>query len=295
MVTLSSVENLKNRTAVIVVHWGDPACTQAAVRSIQRGVPLTSQHIVVVENGVPSHVSLTEARILSLRENRGYAAGVNAGVQEAIRTGAEYFVVMNNDLLYRPGALEAMLAHVRSHRQRMGCVGAIIDEGDRRPVYGGGRVSWSRGRAHLAFSPVAANVLEYISGAFFLITRACVEDAGGMPEHYFLYWEDVAYGWIIRRKGWVLSAARTPILLHPRSQGVRDARLKTYYLVRNGALFVREYAPPAARRWLTSLEPAREAWARRRGRWEIVRALRDARAGVTGALLSGVDLRLPPP
>jgi hypothetical protein len=65
---------------------------------------------------------------------------------------------------------------------------------------------------------------------------------------------------------------------------MENPQVKTYYLVRNGSLFVREYAPLQARQRLLAMEQARLAWAALRGRWEIVHALRDAREGLSGPL-----------
>lgn len=285
MNTLSEVATIDTAlrdVGVVIVHWGDAACTQRAVRDVCDGTGLPSRQLFVVENGASSGVTSSEATLVSLPENVGYAAAVNRGMEGATASGARYVAVMNNDLRYRAGTLERMRYFLQS--RRLGCVGAVLDEGDAEKVYGGGTVSWWRGRALAASSLGMARHLDYISGAFFLLSVACFRDVGGLPEHYFLYWEDVAYGFRLRKQGWSIGCADTPPLSHPRSSSMENPQVKTYYLVRNGALFVREYAPLQARRRLLAMEQARLAWAALRGRWEIVHALRDARRGFSGPL-----------
>jgi GT2 family glycosyltransferase len=284
---------MRDRTWAVVVHYGDPAFTRRCVGALRGSSDLPAEHILVVEEGSPSGVPPDSGRTLSHGGNKGFAAGVNVGTHTAFTAGADYALVLNNDVVIPQGALEALLRNADTAQPRIGCVGAVLDEGDARPVYGGGGVSWVRGRAHLAHDPTAAAVLHYISGACFLLTRSCIEDVGGFPEKYFLYWEDVAFGFAARKRGWQLSWARTPLVSHPRSQGTDPAE-KTYYLVRNGALFAHEYAPRAARSWLRTLEPLRERWAVRHGAWAVVHGLRDARAGVTGPRPPGRNLLQPP-
>ncbi len=270
------------------MHYGNPAATSRVVESLRR-CGFSPAQVIVVENGSSSGISPEVAHAVFLSENRGYAAGANAGAGVAFRGGATHVLILNNDMTYAKGTAETM---VETARGRVGCVGARIREGVRIRS-GGGRVSWFRGRAVL-LAPEATGMPHYVHGASFLVTRQCFEDVGGLPEEYFLYWEDVAFGFRLRARGWDLAVAATPLLYHEENGATSGGSRKTYYLVRNGALFVRRYAPPRVRQWLLALEPARAAWAARRGHFEVVRGLRDAAAGVTGPLPGCVDLGMPP-
>ncbi len=287
-------EKLRERVAAVIVHWGDSRLTTRTVESLRANSLLSPEHVLVVENGLPSDISATTARVLTLPVNVGYGAAVNRGIREAFTSGAEFVLVLNNDIVHpppqrTPGVLETMIRTAMAD-PRLGCVGAMTHDGLNGLVCGGGIVSWRTGRVTL-MEARDRPLLHFISGACFLLRRTCVEDMGGLPEHYFLYWEDVAYGFRLRARGWRIGCAETPPLTHRESQGTRaNPALKTYYLVRNGALFVREYAPPWARRWLLAQEPLRRTWALRRGAWAVVQGLDDARAGVTGPMPEGTDL-----
>lgn len=270
----------------VIVHWGDQKLTQKAVSSLTTA-SINEGRIIVVENGMSSGIS--NVILVSLPENRGYAGGVNAGIKRALELEADAVLVMNNDLEYQAGAVEMM---VRAIGPGVGCVGALVDEGDGQPVCGGGFVSWWRGRAKLNMNKNIVQ-LDYVSGAFFLLSRNCAENVR-VPEKYFHTWEDVAYGFELKKRGIGFTWVVTPIIRHPRSQSLGESKLKTYYLVRNGALFARDYAPSFAREWLIFLESLRLFWARARKRWEIVHALNDASKGITGIIGAEKDVNFPP-
>lgn len=261
-------------SAAVVIHWGDANLTQKAVRSLIEKCKFKPEQIFVVENGMASLVSPSVANIVKIGINKGYAAGVNRGINEAIKNGFENFFVMNNDLECPAGVVAPMLEKLKNNKTKIGCLGAVVNEGDGRPVYGGGKINWFRGRVKLSLFP--DKKLDYISGAFFLISKECFSDVGPMPEEFFHTWEDVAYSFLIKKKGWKIGWVNTPVIEHPRSRSMGDSELKTYYLVRNGALFARKYAPKFRGRWLVFVEPFREELAKIRGKWEVVRALKDA-------------------
>lgn len=281
---------LSKDTYFIIVHWGNKELTQKAVLSVLSGARVHHDQVVVVENGATSGVAPNDAKVISLSENNGYAAGVNTGIHYALERGAEEILVMNNDLSYVTGAAEAMIVQSKNG---FGCVGAVVSEGWPAPTLAGGFVDWFRGRTHFVFTKKGLKKIHYVSGAFLLMTRKCLLDVGDMPEFYFHTWEDVAWGFEMRRKGWRLGFAETPVIPHLCSQSLSESKLKTYYLVRNGALFIRKYAPFFARQWLLFLEELRLLWAQHKKHWEIVRALQDARNGVMGKLSNENDLSSP--
>lgn len=271
------------RTIAVVVHWGDSGATRNTVSSLLGD--FSPSRIIVVENGMAWDGGNLPEEIIRvfLPQNLGYAGGVNTGMRAAFGRGAGAVLVLNNDLRFPVGALRIMEEKLLQ-APSVGCVGAIMDEGDGYVIYGGGRVSWLTGRANLSRYPDPASRLHYISGACMLIRREAFEQIGPIPEQYFHTWEDTAWGSMLRQYGWNIAWANTPIVTHPRSHSLPDGQKKTYYLVRNGALFIRQHAPFFAKVWLLGIEPIRIVLAMLRGKGAVVRGLRDARAGIAGPL-----------
>lgn len=271
------------KTIAVVVHWGDSGATRNTVISLLRDV--SPSRIIVVENGMAwDGGDLPEDIVrVFLPQNLGYAGGANAGMRAAFGRGAGAVLVLNNDLCFPVGALGIMEEKLIQNPS-VGCVGAIIDEGDGYLMYGGGRVSWFTGRSYFLRYPASTSQLHYISGACMLIRQKMFEQVGPIPEQYFHTWEDTAWGSMLKKHGWGIAWANTPTVTHPRSHSLPDGQKKTYYLVRNGALFIRQYAPFFAKIWLLSIEPIRIILAMMSGKKAVVCGLRDARAGITGPL-----------
>lgn len=269
-------------TVVIILHWGKPGRSRITLEQFRKAYPLVGRpRVLVVENGPPS-VAAEEYGVeaVQLPRNIGYGAANNIGIRSALAVGAEFVVLLNNDIGVFPGILEAMRAAAR--RQNVGLVGAVVQEGNRR-VYGGGRISWFRLRTELATEPVPADALHYIHGACLGITRQCLADTGFLREDLFLYWEDADYGLRARRAGFRFAVVEHPVVSHVGSSSLGDASPeKIYYLVRNALSVIRAHGSLPVRFWARAIHPWRAFLAGSRGKVAVLRALDDARRGMTG-------------
>jgi len=268
----------------VIVHFGDENLTKKAVLSVKKNAQISEDRLIVVANGASFGGDNFGVTVLNIKENHGYAAGVNAGIRMAIAKDASHILVMNNDLEYQKGAAETLVLGIENG---FDCVGGTVSEGGDLPVRGGGRLSWFRGRTYPNFGE---GKIAYVSGAFFVISRECFEKVGPMPERYFHTWEDVAYSFLIRKKGLRIGYVATPEIPHLCSQSMGESKTKTYYLVRNSSLFVREFGPLFFKQWLIGIEQVRFLWAILRRRWEIVYALSDAKKGISGKIDPLLDL-----
>lgn len=194
---------------------------------------------------------------LLLGENRGYAAGINRGVQHA--TG-ELLLLANPDVVLLPQALEHLLAAL----QRYPIVGPkfylgpllyplaeghfLADEARQVLAYYG---RWRRRRwwsAHLHRSLAAWRAVEpvpspFLSGAMVLCSRPAWERVGPWDEGYFLYYEET--DWLLRAHRLGLRAAYVPraealhlwgVSAHPLQQAPTMVRSRRRFLAKNFGL-----------------------------------------------------------
>ena len=139
-------------------------------------------------------------RVILKEERLGFAGSVNIGMSEARHD----IVLLNSDIVAKPGWLEALQYSAYAIDPKIGLVSPKLVYPDGRVQYGG--TYWARvlapqwfGHLHVgapATKPVA-NVAGYnrsISGACVYITREAFRRVGLLDDAYWLGFEDVDYG-----------------------------------------------------------------------------------------------------
>ncbi|MEX1997374.1 MAG: glycosyltransferase [Candidatus Andersenbacteria bacterium] len=285
---LSTANPQKRQCFVILVHYGAAHVTQNAIRALERSSAPPAK-IIIVDHG-PTPLTLPPSphyQILTPENNAGYGAGVNLGLGALVSTGAQgsdIVVIMNNDVHVYPDTVAKLHTWWAAHLQPT-LAGAVIEEGH-SAIHGGGRVNMWTGRAHLVRSAdkYTARNLDYIHGAFMTAPLTLLLSVQGLPEHYFLYWEDVLLGSRLRRRGVLLQVASTVRVRHKETSAARSAE-KLYYLVRNGALYMEHETPWPLSLWWRLVNRLRglrhRVWPSKHSS-VVAQGLQDARRGITG-------------
>jgi N-acetylglucosaminyl-diphospho-decaprenol L-rhamnosyltransferase len=178
---------------------------------------------VVVDNGsTDGTVAFVRERFPEVavveQENRGLAAGWNAGVE---RTRGRYVLLLNSDAWLDAGALDALVAFADAHPDAA-VVGPRLRNPDgtlQRSVRGFPTLwrlateyfflRWlaPRSRALNAFygSGFAHDEMreaEVLMGAVWLVRRAAIDEVGPADESFFLFSEEVDWAYRFRQAGW---------------------------------------------------------------------------------------------
>lgn len=157
-------------------------------------------------------------QLLGIGENVGYGTAANRGVAE-LDDRYGWVVVVNPDLEWEPGSLDALL-EVTRRWPRGGAFGPLIHDVD-GTVYPSARLlpSFGRGIGHAVFGKVwpgnpwtkqyrqetgtpVERVSGWLSGSCQLIRREAFDSVGGFDTRYFMYFEDVDLGDRIGQAGW---------------------------------------------------------------------------------------------
>ncbi|MBI2619516.1 MAG: glycosyltransferase family 2 protein [Ignavibacteriales bacterium] len=206
----------RNRVPLVVAvvlnynGWHD---TVRCVRSLEES-GYKRLDIVVVDNGSTDD-SLRQLRrrlrgisILSLAQNGGYAAGNNAGIRQALEMGAEYVLVMNNDVVVEKKFLQPMIkAAERDPMTGIVTCKVLYASSPHEVFSGAGRFSWSRctgvSNGLLLLRPDNNNEecpVDFACGVLFLAKRNVFESVGFLDERYFMYFEDVEFSRRVSRQ-----------------------------------------------------------------------------------------------
>jgi GT2 family glycosyltransferase len=205
---------------------------------------------VVVDNGsTDDSVNKIRERfpgikIVETGRNLGFAGGVNAGIREALKDGADFVWVLNNDTVPQPGSLIALLRTALSY-ERIGAVGSVLVYPDGQvQAWGGGRVNRWIGVCRHATSAHIDSWFDYLTAASLLLPRRALEEVGLFDESFFLYWEDTDLSFRLKRRGWLLAVAADSIVVHRAHASTgRDQRKIDRFSTRTGIRFLLKHSP----------------------------------------------------
>lgn len=241
--------------SVIVLNFDGALLLERCLSSVmqQTDVPF---ELIVVDNGSSDRsLALVEeqfpdARIIALPENRGVAAGYNAGLRAA---RGRLLVVLNNDTAVCSGWLRALVDAAGSDR-RIGSVASLLCRADAPGVIDSAGIcvditgsAWDQfggePRSRVGTSP--REVFGACAGAA-LYTRAMLDDVGLFDPDFFAYLEDVDLAWRARLRGWQTLLQPNAVVLHVHSATAREGSpFKLWHLGRNRVwLLFRTYPAP---------------------------------------------------
>lgn len=203
-------------TAVVIVTHQSASVVAGCLRSLPGALAGVADVQVIVVDNASTDGTVAEVRrvapraeVLAQGDNRGYAAGVNAGIAAA-RSDAD-ILVLNPDIRLQPGAV----ARLRDALAEDGVGIAVprITDGNgvlqpslrRRPttrrawaeaLLGGTRAAGLGDAGEtIAVGPAydgPADV-DWATGAAFLVSRGCLDDIGPLDESFFLYSEETDF------------------------------------------------------------------------------------------------------
>jgi GT2 family glycosyltransferase len=239
----------KSFVAAIVVHWNNLPATSACIRSLER-TAYGNLRVIVVDNGSDNGSGAAIARrhptvtLVGTGANTGFGTGANAGMDCPEARCADYFWILNNDLLVTPNALSALVGAM-DRDPRIGMAGPVLRENSRgrRIEAAGGRVSFVTGLADNDPARSRGRI-DYIKGACILVRAAAIRDAGGFDGRFFLYWEDTDLGFRLRSRGWRLAVVSESVVIHDGHGSMAQAGPGwDYHFTRSSLVFFGAHAP----------------------------------------------------
>jgi GT2 family glycosyltransferase len=196
---------------IVIVNFHGWQDTLECLASLEK-LSYRNYKIVVVDNAsqddsmkiLRQHYS--NLMLIESKKNLGFAGANNVGIREAQRQGANYIWLLNNDTVVDPYALTALVEKMEDDKTIGMCGSSLIYYANRTYLQaraGGTYHKWTGATFHVGedeevsktveVTTVEAN-LDYLVGASILVRVSLIEQIGLLPEHYFLYYEDVDWG-----------------------------------------------------------------------------------------------------
>ncbi len=209
------------RLAIVIVNFNAREHLENCLASLATSPPRTTHEIVVVDNAsTDGSVAAVRARFPAVRiceqpRNRGFSSANNAGIRA---TASELVLLLNNDTVVPPGAVDALVARLDAKPDVAVAGPRLVDRVGRPELSFGWMMSplgelrqktltalQRRGGSRLAGwidrATSREQYVDWVSGACLLVRRQAAEQAGLLDERYFLYAEDVDFCAAIRAHG----------------------------------------------------------------------------------------------
>ncbi len=238
--------------------------------------------------GVPDDALAGSSRVRRIRPARN--TGFGGGVAAALAVDSAPVVLwLNPDARAEPSWARRLATALEENPRagmaaapvRMGSDPERLDSAGLGVTRGGTGILRGHRRRLADWSPEKEHVpLLGPAGASAAFRRRAVEEAGGVPTAYFLYYEDLELAWRIRAAGWTCAWVNDPLAVHDHVSGAGADKL--YYLQRARRLFLRRNWPAASGLGDRTARGTEEtlSWLRAAasGRWDDARRARaDAR------------------
>ncbi len=222
-------------TAIVVVSYEGrddlPGCL-ASCRENATGV-----RVVVVDNassdGSANLVAelAPDAQVIRLAENFGFAGGNNRGITAALEAGADYVLLLNQDVHLRAGAVQRLEGFLSTHPKAAAVqAGVLLPDGRVNTMgnpfnylgfasAGGNGLTTAEARRRLpwlrsADSWEAGAEVPSASGAALMLRSAALAETGLFEEELFLYHEDFELCLRMRSQGWTVHVLPAAEVVH---------------------------------------------------------------------------------
>lgn len=212
--------------------------------------------VLVVDDGAREPIAprCGDAWVVRLERGRGFAPAAALGLERAWLFGADALLLVNDDVVLAPDALERLLGALDD--PRVAAAGPLLareDEPSRADGFGIelDRLGCGRDRgAGRALEEVAQldDAPDALTGAALLLRAAAYREVGGLDPGYRFYYEDVDLCLRLVARGWRLRAVASARGTHVHSATIGPGSPRqAFHLARSRLRFLRS-RPAAALR-----------------------------------------------
>lgn len=248
------------RVTAVILAMNNYADTHECLESLQESTYRNFDAILVdngSEDGTPEKArqDFPDVRVIENKKNLGVPAGYNVGFSEALRSGAEYILMLNNDVVMPPDFLEKLVASAEADEQTGIVMPKVL-------YYGSEDEVWSSGGRYRAFPPAilmtdnrkgiadSTRYIEYAPGCALLIHRKAFELAGLFDPGYLFLYDDWDFSERVRAHGIKILYTPDTIIWHKVSRTTKGPKSPLFWKTM-AASSVRYYRRHGRIKWLS--------------------------------------------
>ncbi|MCL4405397.1 MAG: glycosyltransferase family 2 protein [Patescibacteria group bacterium] len=239
---------------IITINWNSYAAVKICLLSL-RSVSSEDVSVVVVDNGSVDgsgerlRREFPETDFIFNGRNLGFAAGVNVGIRKALKEGAEYVFLVNNDAEIEANTLGKLMDAINADK-RNGIAGPrIFYAHNRQKVWQGGGYFRKAKMGVVSFdkNKVLDNggrsrKVDFLSGCAMLIKKEVFEKIGLFDERFFFYAEDLDFCFNAEKAGFNVIYVPGASVFHDIKdiEETRTSPYVLYHLAKSYFLFIKK-------------------------------------------------------
>ena len=210
--------------SIVIVTWNGKKYALECLDSLRTLNSTLRIEVIVVDNastdGTPEAIreSYPEVRLIQNEANLGFAKANNVGLAAA---NGEFLCLVNSDVVVPPGCFEKMVDYMRAHTdvgllgpKMLSPTGGVGQSVNRLPTV------WNYFCFALGLHVLVPNSrlfggyimasypydktedVEVLTGWFWMVPRAALEQVGGLDERFFMYGEDLDWSHRFLKARW---------------------------------------------------------------------------------------------
>lgn len=254
--------------AIIIVNYRTEKLTKDCLESLRHAdLEGISSEIIVVDNasGDGSIEAIADAypecRVIINPDNFGFAKANNIGISQS---DADYILLLNSDTIVEPNAVKYSLNLMKKHPD-IGATGCkiLLENGKLDAACKRSFPTPASGLCHMLkldrlfpksrffgaynltyLDENTACDVECLCGAYMMVSRQAIEQAGLLDEDYFMYGEDIDWCYCIKEKGFrIVYDPAVQITHYKRASGIgkRNPKIIEAFYDSMGIFFNKHY------------------------------------------------------
>jgi GT2 family glycosyltransferase len=210
------MNEISTNWAACIVYYQDQESLLNLLESLEQQ-SLKPDHVFITDNNSIQSLALENysfsVQITRLDENKGFAAGANVALKNAINNSFRNLMLISQDVILDSLSAEQMINElVRSK----GIVFPTMYNRNTNQVFSqGGSVNKLLGSIKLSTVRTPKN-LEWADGSCLVFTKDVFNSVGGFYEKFFMYFEDVDFCYRAKSRGFVLKHVDTKVSQTPK-------------------------------------------------------------------------------
>jgi len=208
--------------SIIIVNFNTAKLVKDCVVSVKKHIKDLNYEIIVVDNastdGSAGELGSLDVKLIKSHKNLGFGGGNNLGIKEA---EGNTILLLNSDTLVEDEVIQKTYAYLKEH-SKVGVLGCALESKDGSLQLSGGYFP-TLGKVFYWMSflddiPFLGSLLkpyhlkhfkrdnerdlDWVTGAFFMVKKVALKEAGVFDPDYFMYAEEVDLCFRIKEKGW---------------------------------------------------------------------------------------------